>query len=70
MPRIFVTPIPYAEGYRTHLAITVRTEFSVYLNNLPTFQSITVRENFTAQIEAVYSLHHFSLSSCLGENTR
>lgn len=51
--RPFVTPVHQVKGYRTHGAIKAITEFSLYLNNLPTFHSITVRENFTAQIETV-----------------
>ena len=41
------------QRYGTHGAIKAITEFSLYLNNLPTFHSITVRESFTTQIEAV-----------------
>lgn len=48
---------------RLHWAVKVRTELSVYLNNLPTIHSITFRENFTAEIEAVYTLHYISLLS-------
>lgn len=51
--RPFVTPVHQVKGYRTHGAIKAITEFSLYLNNLPTFHSTTVRENFTAQIETV-----------------